>query len=77
MNLKRVDLKISLKKDVLSICGGLYSMNAPGAIGYLFNENETSKEVAAGMFCDFEDEINKDEWTYYYEYKTKTFYEIN
>ena len=64
--------KLSRKviNDVKSVCGSLYSLNAPGAIGYLFNVNENNSAIARGMFCDFESEINRDDWTYYLDYKT-------
>lgn len=66
-------MKASLKKDALSVCGGLYRMNAPHSIGYLFNPTIDGKSVSTGMFCDWEYEKNKDEWTYFYDYKTGRF----
>ena len=66
-------MKTSLKKDALSVCGGLYRMNATTAIGYLFNPTMDEKEVSTGMFCHNEREINEDEWTYFYCFETKRF----
>lgn len=63
-------MKTSLKKDVISVVGGLFRMNAAGAIGYLFNPNESETKISTGMFCHFESEINSREWTYFLDFKT-------
>lgn len=41
-------LTASAKRDALSVCKGIYSMNAKGAAGYAFNFNR--KEVTSGQF---------------------------
>lgn len=66
-------MKNSLKKDALSVCGGLYRMNATTAIGYLFNPTMDEKEVNIGMFCHHTNEIDKYQWTYFYSFETKKF----
>jgi hypothetical protein len=48
----------SVIKDALSVAGGLYSMNARSAYGYVFNPNTRGTGVAWGMFVDYEDELN-------------------
>lgn len=74
--LVRCRLKDSLKRDAKSVCGGLYSMNARNAIGYLFNPTVDGKKVATGMFCDRLSEIEAASWTYYLDFKTHAFKEI-
>jgi hypothetical protein len=69
-------MKQSLKKDALSLGCGFYRMNARYAIGYLFNPNESGKEVANGMFCNNESEINGDEWTFFYRFSDNKFITI-
>lgn len=66
-------MKTSLRKDALFVCGGLYHMNASSSIGYLFNPNDKENEVSTGMFCHDESEINKDKWTFYFDFKTQRF----
>ena len=43
-------------KDALSVCGGLYSMNASYATLYVFNCNE--REVTSGMFASRDEDIS-------------------
>ena len=43
-------------KDALSICGGLYSMNATYATLYVFNCND--REVTSGMFASRDEDIS-------------------
>lgn len=74
--MKQVKLNKSLLQDVYNVCGSMYSMNAPHAIGYLFNPTLNRKSISTGMFCDFEREINSNSWTYFLNYKDKTIYKI-
>jgi len=78
MNYKLVEIKPSkeLKNDVMAVVNGLYGMNAPHSMGYLFTSDD-NKEVYRGMFCDFKREIGCGEWDYYYEYFSKKFYRID
>lgn len=78
MNFTGTETKItgSLLKDVKSVVGGLYSMNAPNAIGYLFCLNKDGRKISTGMFCDSYREITSDSWDYFLEYKTKKFYKL-
>ena len=55
-------------KDVRSIVGGLYSLNARYAIGYGFDLNAQGNEILVGMFIDSPTEIP--EYAYYLEFKT-------
>ena len=74
--MKRAKLNKSIKKDALSVVGGLCSLNAPNAIGYLFNPSEDNKSVSTGMFCSFKSEINSNDWTYFLDCSDGEFYEI-
>ena len=65
-----------LQTDALSVCGSIYRMNAPGAIGYVFNATDNRREVCSGMFVNFPCEIDAHYWTYYFEFKTKKFFKI-
>jgi len=73
----RKNFSENLKNDVFSVCGGLYSLNATHAIGYLFNSymNKGKKEVFCGMFCNDDNDIDNS-WEYYFRFSDKTFYEI-
>jgi len=73
--MKRVTVKASLRKDVMSVVGGLYSFNAPHAIGYLFTTFE-DKVVDRGMFCNSEREIDPKSWDMYFQYSDKKFYSL-
>lgn len=64
----KAKLNRSIIKDVKSVIGGLYSLNAPYAKGYLFCAND--KSIACGMFCDYTNEIDGSRWDYYLDYKT-------
>jgi len=57
-----------LLNDVKSVIGSMYSMNAPYAIGYVFNPMEDMQSIARGMFFDRGD--NKLDWEYYLDYET-------
>lgn len=74
--MKERKLNASLMKDVFSVCGGLYSLNAPNAIGYLFNPSINRKSVVNGMFCNFRTEINSNEWDYFFDFETKITYKL-
>lgn len=65
----------SLKRDALGVAGGLYSMNAPYAIGYLFNPNGNNKKVYSGTFCNYWNEIDLS-YTYFFNYHDMQFYKI-
>ncbi len=58
----------SMLKDVKSVVGSMYRMNAPGAIGYGFDPHRNGKSIARGMFIDRGDKLS--EWTYYLGFKT-------
>lgn len=62
-------MKDSLKQDVLNQCGSIHIMNAPHAIGYLFNSNKAGDEIANGMYCDRFDEIDHSSWEYFVPFK--------
>lgn len=69
----KVELKPSLKRDVDSVCGGLYGMNAPHLKFYLFAKHKSGKSIAWGMFGDISDrDVNK--FDYIVELKTGTTY---
>jgi len=53
------------KADALAVCGDIYRMNAPHAIGYLYNPTRDGKEVSVGMYCDRVSEIDPERWTYF------------
>ena len=42
----------ALLEDVKGITGSIYTMNAPGAIGYGFDKHYTGKSIARGMFIN-------------------------
>lgn len=54
-----------LKKEALSIAGGLPRCNMYHRLGYLFNENKQGNEIAEGMFCDRVEEIDPERWDYF------------
>jgi hypothetical protein len=62
--------------DAIRTAGGLYRMNATGAVGYLFNPNKENTEVFSGMFyhasCYDRDEYTADKWSYYYSFSDRT-----
>ena len=64
-----------LQSDALSVCGSIFRMNAPHAIGYVFNSQD-KKEVWEGMFVTQQHEIDAAKWTYYFEFKTGKFFKI-
>lgn len=72
MPVKRISNKArigqSLLKDVKSVVGSIYRLNAPHAIGYAFDPKASGKSIARGMFIDRGDNIK--EWTYYLDFKT-------
>ena len=72
-----VDVTDALHINVMSIVGGLYAMNASKAIGYLFIRSELGYNVVKGMFCHLEREIDPDQWSFYYDYKTKKYYRLD
>lgn len=67
-------MKQSLKKDALSVCGGLFRLNSSYAEGYMFNSTDDGKKVYNGEFCSaYEvDKLSK-EYDYYYDFKTSKF----
>jgi len=67
-------MKTSLKKDALSVCGGIYRMNASGTIGYMFNSTDDGKKVYNGEFC-YGSEYDKlvKEYDYFYDFSTSKF----
>jgi len=70
MMLKQVKINKSLKGDAIRVFTSIYRYNSKGSIGYLFNPSENRKEVACGMFCNSRNEIIKEQWTYFIDFKT-------
>lgn len=58
-------MRKALIKDVRQTVGSIYSMNAPHAIGYLFNPARSGDEIANGMYCDRIDEIDHKSWEFF------------
>jgi hypothetical protein len=58
-------MRQSLVKDIRQTVGSIYRMNAPHAIGYLFNATEGEHEIADGMYCDRLYEIDPNRWDYF------------
>ena len=49
MSVKRTkNISAAAIRDAMGVAGGIYRMNAPGAVGYAFNAG--SKEVSSGEF---------------------------
>lgn len=67
----------SLKQDVLNQCGSIYSMNAPNSIGYVFTVAKDGQSINSGMFVSNRTEINNSQWSMFFSYKTKTFYDLD
>lgn len=67
-------MKQSLKRDALSVCGGMYRMNASYAVGYMFNATDDGKKVYNGEFCGSSeiDKLSK-QYDYYYDFETAKF----
>jgi hypothetical protein len=59
------------KQDVLNVTGGLHSLNAPNAKGYVFCLMPDLQSIARGMFVSSDNEVTGKEWDWYYEYKTQ------
>ena len=74
--MKRTTVKASLRKDVMSVIGGLHRFNAPHAIGYLFTTFD-GKVIDRGMYCDREGEIDPKTWEMYYQFSDKKFYRLS
>lgn len=66
-------MKESLKKDVMEQVGSIYRMNAPHAIGYLFTVTTDGNKISHGMFAHSNDDINSEEWDYFFSFKKKIF----
>lgn len=66
-------LKTSLIKDVKNTIGSIHKMNARSAKGYLFNPTNDGKSISKGMYCDFESEINVNQWTYFINFNKDKF----
>jgi hypothetical protein len=64
-----------LINDIKSVCGSIYTLNAPNAIGYAFHERADGKAIAVGMFINNSDNIKN--WTYFLEYKTSILSKVN
>ena len=58
----------SLKDDVKSQVGSIFSWNAPNAIGYLFTLTKDGRKINTGMFCDRVSEIDPARWDGLYLY---------
>ena len=68
--LKERQLNESLDRDVKAQIGGMFRMNAGGAIGYLFTVAQSRKEIVTGMFCHRLNEIDLNQWDYIAELET-------
>jgi len=66
-----------LQQDIEKQVGGLYSMNAPYAIGYLYTIAKDGTEVSTGMFASSLDEVDPDRWDGFYHINEKKFYQDN
>lgn len=66
--INRAKIGAFLLRDVKSVVGSMYRMNAPGAIGYGFDSDRYGRTIARGMFIDRGDKLS--EWTYYLGFKT-------
>lgn len=70
------NISFSVLKDALGVCGSIYSLNAPNAVGYLFNSNKTGKQVSRGTFYHAgpydRDELDPAYWDGYINFKDKT-----
>lgn len=64
----KAGVSASLLRDVASTVGSIYSMNAPGAKGYVFNATDDGKKIYRGMYLDYDYE--KKGWEYYLDYKS-------
>lgn len=67
-NLEACHVDESLQRDIESVIGSIYRMNAPGAIGYLFNAKKGQRGIANGMFCGRGCEIDADHWDYFVDF---------
>ena len=66
--INKAKINKKLLQDVKNTVGSIYRMNAPGAIGYVFNESANGNSIARGMYFDRGDD--KSEWDYYLDFKT-------
>ena len=70
------NISFSVLKDALGVCGSIYSLNAPNAVGYLFNSNKTGKKVSRGTFYHAgpydRGELDPAYWDGYIDFKDNT-----
>ena len=64
-------MREELIRDVMKQVGSIHLMNAPHAIGYLFNPNKGEYEIATGMYCSNYKEIDHNKWTYFFSFIDK------
>lgn len=64
-------MREELIRDVMKQVGSIHLMNAPHAIGYLFNPNPGGYEIASGMYCSNYKEIDHNKWTYFFSFIDK------
>lgn len=64
-------MKASLIQDVKNTVGSVHSMNAPHAIGYVFNATTDGKKILEGMYINSLTEItdNPERWDYFVDKK--------
>ena len=61
-----------LKEDVRKTVGNIHSLNAPHAIGYVFNATRNGQEIGEGMYIKSLTEItdNPQRWDYFVDKKS-------
>lgn len=64
-------MNASLKNDVLKTVGSIHSLNAPHAIGYVFNATSDGRSILEGMYVNSLTEItdNPGRWDYFVDKK--------
>ena len=67
MTSRTKNIPAAVIRDALSVCGGLYRMNATGAIGYGFLAGD--KEVSVGSFLQASDP-QMEEWDGVIDFRT-------
>lgn len=64
-------MNASLIQDVKNTVGSIHSMNAPHAIGYVFNATSDGKNILEGMYINSLTEVtdNPGRWDYFVDKK--------
>lgn len=63
-------MKKELKQDIISVIGGLYRLNHPNSVGYLFNPAKNGFSIFSGLFCSNYGEIFDNPWSYFVPFET-------